>query len=263
MIRCRTAADTALMLTAHAPSATGLHGHPLAGDTGRAAVAEFVGTFILVLSIAATAVAAALDMPVAGPAYSSVAVPLAGGFALMVVVAGLGHISGAHLNPAVTLALAARGRFPWRNVPAYLIAQMAGALTAALTVWAIDGDRARTTAKLAATSPAAGVGAGRVLLVEAVVTFVLVLVVIAVATDDRVPRSGAAAAIGFALIVAIFISGPVSGAGVNPARALGPMLVAGQLTDWWAYLVGPLLGGLVAVFLYDGVLRPGSAPHSA
>jgi aquaporin Z/aquaporin NIP len=95
------------------------------------------------------------------------------------------------------------------------------------------------------------VSAGRVLAAEAVVTFVLVLVVVAVATDSRVPRGIAAMAIGAALAVAIVISGPVSGAGVNPARAIGPMILAGQFTDWWAYLTAPLAGGVAAVALYD------------
>jgi glycerol uptake facilitator-like aquaporin len=122
------------------------------------------------------------------------------------------------------------------------------------------GDQARSIAHLGAQAPAAGVSAGRVLAAEAVVTFVLVLVVVAVATDTRVPRGIAAMAIGAALAVAIVISGPVSGAGVNPARAIGPMLLAGQFTDWWAYLTAPLAGGVAAVALYDRVLRAGSTP---
>ena len=95
---------------------------------------------------------------------------------------------------------------------------------------------------------------------EAVVTFVLVLVVVSVATDSRVPRGIAAVAIGAALAVAIVIAGPVSGAGVNPARAIGPMILAGQFTDWWAYLAAPLVGGVVAVALYDRFLRAGTLP---
>jgi glycerol uptake facilitator-like aquaporin len=93
-----------------------------------------------------------------------------------------------------------------------------------------------------------------------VVTFVLVLVVVAVATDTRVPRGIAAMAIGAALAVAIVISGPVSGAGVNPARAIGPMFLAAQFSDWWAYLTAPLAGGAVAVALYDRFLRAGHTP---
>jgi glycerol uptake facilitator-like aquaporin len=98
----------------------------------------------------------------------------------------------------------------------------------------------------------------RAVTAEAAGTFVLVLVVVAVATDTRVPRGIAAMAIGAALAVAIVISGPVSGAGVNPARAIGPMILAGQLSDWWAYLAAPLAGAVVAVALYDRFLRVGS-----
>ncbi|GAA2601163.1 MIP/aquaporin family protein [Winogradskya consettensis] len=240
-----------------ATAPTGLHGHRLGTEVARAVAAEFVGTFVLVLAIIATVIPAALGEPVAGGAWESLAVPLAGGFALIVVVAGLGHISGAHVNPAVTVALAVTRRFPWRDVPAYVLAQLGGAVVAALAAWAIDGWGARTVADLGATGPAGAVGAGRVLLTEAIVTFILVLVVISVATDPRVPRAGAALAIGLALAVAIFIAGPVTGAGVNPARALGPMLVAGEFVDWWAYLAGPILGGSLAAVLYEYVFRKG------
>jgi aquaporin Z/aquaporin NIP len=146
-------------------------------------------------------------------------------------------------------------------VPAYLAAQLGGAVTGALAAWVIDGSRARSVALLGATQPARGVGGARTLAVESVVTFVLVLVVVAVATDERVPRAGAALAIGLALAVAIFISGPVTGAGVNPARALGPMLLAGRLTDWWACLAGPVIGATTAAALYEYVLRRGNTPR--
>jgi glycerol uptake facilitator-like aquaporin len=99
-----------------------------------------------------------------------------------------------------------------------------------------------------------------VLAAEAVVTFVLVLVVVAAATDSRVPRGIAAIAIGAALAVAIVIAGPISGAGVNPARAIGPMILTGQFTDWWAYLAAPLAGGAIAVALYDRFLRADTTP---
>jgi aquaporin Z/aquaporin NIP len=187
-------------------------------------------------------------------------VPAAGGLALAVLVASLGHISGAHLNPAVTLGLAANRRFPWAYVPVYAAAQFAGAIAAAAVTWGLYGSKARTLASLAATYPAAGVSGGRVFAAEGVVTFVLVLVIIAVATDSRVPRGLSALAIGAALAAAIVISGPVSGAGVNPARAIGPMILTGRFTDWWAYLTAPLIAGALAVALYDKFLRAGSAP---
>ena len=237
-----------------------LHGHQLERNLARAVTAEAIGTFVLVLAITSAAVAAALSRPVAGPPYGSLAVPVAGGLALAIAVASLGHISGAHLNVAVTLGLAINRRFPWAYAPGYVIAQFAGAITAAAVTWGLYGNQARAIARLGAPVPAAGVSAGRVLAAEAVVTFVLVLVVVAVATDTRVPRGVAAVAIGAALAVAIVISGPVSGAGVNPARAIGPMILAGQFTDWWAYVAAPVAGGVVAVALYDRFLRAGSTP---
>jgi MIP family channel proteins len=185
---------------------------------------------------------------------------VAGGLALAIAVASLGHISGAHLNPAITLGLAVNRRFPWAYTPGYVIAQFAGATTAAAVTWGLYGNQARSIARLGATAPADGVSAGRVLAAEAVVTFVLVLVVVAAATDSRVPRGIAAIAIGAALAVAIVIAGPISGAGVNPARAIGPMILTGQFTDWWAYLAAPLAGGAIAVALYDRFLRADTTP---
>jgi glycerol uptake facilitator-like aquaporin len=172
-----------------------LHGHQLERNLARAVTAEAIGTFVLVLAITSAAVAAALSRPVAGAPYGwSLAVPVAGGLALAIAVAGLGHISGAHLNPAVTLGPSASRRFPWAYVPGYVLAQFAGATAAAAVTWGLYGDQARSIPHLGATAPAAGVSAGRVLAAEAVVTFVLVLVVVAVATDSRVPRGIAAMA---------------------------------------------------------------------
>jgi MIP family channel proteins len=243
-----------------ANSALRLHGHPLEPNMTRAVTAEAVGTFVLVLTIISAAVAATLARPVAGAPYGSLAIAAAGGLALAVLVASLGHVSGAHLNPSVTIALAASGRFPWGYAAGYILAQFAGAVAAAAATWGLYGERARAAAALGATHPAPGVGAVQVLAAEGVVTFVLVLVVISVATDPRVPRGVAAIAIGAALAVAIVISGPVSGAGVNPARAIGPMIVAGRFTDWWAYLAAPVVAGALAVSLYERFLRAGSTP---
>ena len=238
----------------------GLHGHPFEANIARICAAETIGTFFLVLAIISTAIAATLDKAIAGAAYGSLAVPLAGGLTLAAAVAGLGPVSGAHLNPAVTVGLALNGRFPWKYVPAYVAAQFAGAIGAALLAWALYGDRARTLASLGATYPASGVGEWRAFAAEAVVAFFLVAVVVAVATNAKVPAGVAAMGIGFALTAAILISGPLSGAGVNPARAIGPMIVAGKFTGWWAYVAGPILGGAVAVAFYERVLRPAMAP---
>jgi glycerol uptake facilitator-like aquaporin len=113
---------------------------------------------------------------------------------------------------------------------------------------------ALTACLLFGSNPAAGVGTGRVFAAEGIVTFILVLVVLAVATDGCVPQGVTAVAIGFAWATAIFISGPITGAGVNPARALGPMIVAGKFTDWWVYLIAPIAGGACAATVYLRVL---------
>ena len=225
-----------------------------------AAIAELVGTFILVFGGTAVAVAAILARPTAGPAYDSLAVALAFGIALAAVVAAVGHVSGAHVNPAVTLGMAATKKFPWQFVPHYVVAQLAGAVLAAFATWITFGGAARGEAKLAATYPAQGVGDLQAFVVEILITFILVFVVMAVATDDRAPAAIAPIAVGFALAVGVFIAGPVTGGSVNPARSLGPMIVAGDLTSVWLYLLGPIIGGVLGALLYDRTMAQTQGP---
>ena len=239
---------------------SGLYGSDIEGNLPRASLAELIGTFILVLAGIAVATAATLGQPIAGEPLNSLAVALAFGLALAAVVAAMGHVSGAHVNPAVTFGLAATGKFPWRAVPAYLIAQLAGALLAALATWAIFGSDAQKEAKLGATFPTDAATTGQALLVEVLVAFILVYVVLAVATDDRAPSQAAPLAVGFALFVGVLIGGPISGGSVNPARSLGPMIVAGDLSSFWLYIVGPVAGGVAAAFLYDRVVSKTDAP---
>ncbi len=225
-----------------------------------AAIAELVGTFILVFGGTAVAVAAILARPTAGPAYDSLAVALAFGLALAAVVAAIGHVSGAHVNPAVTLGMAAAKKFPWNFVPVYVGAQLVGAVLAALATWLTFGGPARSEAKLAATYPAQGVGDLQAFIVEILITFILVFVVMAVATDERAPAAIAPIAVGFALAVGVFIAGPVTGGSVNPARSLGPMIVAGDLTSVWLYILGPIIGGVLGALLYDRFMAQTEAP---
>ncbi|HEX3957642.1 MAG TPA: aquaporin [Trebonia sp.] len=260
MNKNKTTYTSARLITRRAPAAFLLHGHLAEGNLARAATAELVGTFVLVLAITSAAVAATLARPVAGAPYGSLAVPVAAGLALAILAAGLGHISGAHVNPAVTLGLAASSRFPWKYAVTYIVAQFVGAIAAAAVIWGLYGPRARAIAGLGATYPPAHVSAGRVFAAEFVITFILVLVVVSVATDERVARGLSALAIGAALATAVLIGGPVSGGSVNPARAIGPMILAGRFTDWWAYLVAPLIAGILAVIVYDRCLRPGQVP---
>src|SRR5215207_896899 len=226
-----------------------------------AAIAELVGTFILVFGGTAVAVGAILSRPTAGPAYDSLAVALAFGLALAAVVAAIGHVSGAHVNPAVTVGMAAAGKFPWNYTPIYIGAQLVGAVLAALATWlTFGGAGARGEAKLAATYPAQGVGDLQAFVVEILITFILVFVVMAVATDQRAPAAIAPIAVGFALAVGVFIAGPVTGGSVNPARSLGPMIVAGDLTSVWLYILGPIVGGILGALLYDRTMAQTQGP---
>jgi MIP family channel proteins len=240
----------------------GLYGSQIdASHLVGAAIAELVGTFILVFGGTAVAVAAILSRPTAGGAYGSLAIALAFGLALAIVVASIGHVSGAHVNPAVTLGMAATGKFPWNYVPIYVAAQLVGAVLAALATWlTFGGAGARSEASLAATYPARGVGDLQAFLVEILITFILVFVVMAVATDQRAPAAIAPIAVGFALAVGVFIAGPVTGGAVNPARALGPMVVAGDFTSVWLYILGPIIGGVLGALLYDRFMAQTEGP---
>lgn len=257
----RRAAKEALIEREEELKGDGLYGSSTSDPIFGAALAELVGTFILVFGGTAVAVGAILSRPTAGAAYDSLAIALAFGLALAAVVAAVGHVSGAHVNPAVTLGMAATGKFPWKSVPAYLGAQLAGAVLGALGTWLAFGSPGRSTANLAATYPAQGVGDLQAFVLEILITFILVFVVMSVATDDRAPAPIAPIAVGFALAVGVFVAGPITGGAVNPVRALGPMLVAGDLTSAWLYILGPVIGGVLAALLYDRTMAQSKVPQ--
>ncbi len=241
------------------PAVTGgLYGSELGGNLVRSAAAELIGTYLLVLVGTGVAVAATL----AKGSYDGLAVAPAFGLVLAALATGLGHISGCHLNPAVTLSLASVKKFPLAYVPAYIAAQVLGAILASLTIWAGYGARARSEAHLAVTNPTAGLTILRTGLIEAAITFLLVLVIMAVATDDRVPAAAAGLAVGFALFAAVAVGGPITGGAVNPARAIGPMLVAGRFPMWGVYLLAPVIGGVLAALVYSRVLAPADKPST-
>ncbi len=241
----------------------GLAGGSQSANMVRAATAEAVGTFLLVLVGTAVATAATLGKNTAGPAYDSLAIALSFGLVLAALVAALGPTSGAHVNPAVTVGLAVTGRFPWRYVPAYLIAQVLGAVLAALAVWGAYGQRAYTVAHLGTPAPVHGATDLQGFLVEALIAFLLVFVVTAVATDPRVPPGSGAVAAGFALAAGVLLGGPISGGAGNPTRALGPMLVSGVYPSVTIYLLGPLIGGIAGAVLYDRFIAEAATPPPA
>jgi MIP family channel proteins len=238
----------------------GLFGSDTGANMAVAAAAELIGTFLLIFCGTAVAVAAGLQRPTAGGAYDSLAVALGFGLMLSAVVAALGHVSGAHVNPAITIGLAITRKFPRSFVPAYLAAQLIGAVLGSLAVWLTFGGAARDKLRLGATAPTAGVGDLRAIAVEALVTFVLAFVVVSVATDKRAAVATAPLAVGFALTAGVLIAGPITGGAVNPARALGPMIVSGSFTSFYVYIVGPIIGGVVAALTYDRFIAKGKTP---
>ena len=227
----------------------------------RAAVAELIGTFMLVLIGTAVATAAILNRETAGQAYDSLAIALSFGLVLTAIVATFGQVSGAHVNPAVTIGLASAGKFPWASVPAYVVGQILGGLLAALTVWAAYGPAALDRAKLGAPAPVADTNAFQGFMVEALIAFILVLVVTGVATDKRVPPGTAPVAIGFALAAGVMLGGPVTGGAGNPARAFGPMIVSGTFDTWLIYLIGPIVGGVIGALVYTHFVGHASPPE--
>jgi len=197
----------------------------------RAAIAELIGTFFLVLIGTAVATATILNRETAGAAYDSLAIALSFGLVLAAIVGALGQVSGAHVNPAVTIGLASAGKFPWSSVPAYVVAQIAGGLLAALTVWAAYGQAALDRANLGAPAPVPETTTLQGILVEGLIAFLLVFVVIAVATDDRAPAGIAPLCIGFALAAGVLLGGPVSGGAGTGARPDGRVRHLGHLGD--------------------------------
>jgi MIP family channel proteins len=239
---------------------------PVAGRTRRLAgalAAELTGSFLFIWLGTGTVLAVHALQPGA-PANSvsaDVAISVAFGFALAVAVYATGPISGAHLNPAVTLALAAVRAFPARVVPLYWAAQIVGATLAGLANWYLFGDDDRSGLLLGATQPGSG-GWGPALLAEFLITMLLMLTIATLAVDEKRSPGPVAAGLGIGLVVAagIFATLPVSGGSFNPARTLGPMIAAGSFHDWWVYVAGPVAGALFAMGLHQLVLQHGQTP---
>ena len=183
-----------------------------------------------------------------GGALGTVGIALVFGLVIMAMVYATGHLSGAHVNPAVTVAFTVTRHFPLREALAYVPAQLAGATAAAAVLLAAWTDE---PARLGATVPT--VGAGRALLYEVVLTALLMFVVMAVATDTRAAGAAAAIAIGGVIGLDALFGGPVTGASMNPARSFGPALVASEWHDFWVYVVGPVAGAVLGAFAYQVV----------
>jgi aquaporin NIP len=217
---------------------------PTRPDLARRATAEGIAAFALVFAGCGAIVANAEN----DGALGAVGVSLTFGLVVMAMIYATGHLSGAHINPAVTVAFTLTRHFPAREAAAYIAAQIAGAVLGALALAAVWTDK---PASLGATVPS--VGAGSALVYEIVLTAILMFVIVAVATDTRAVGAAAAIAIGGAVGLDALFGGPVTGASMNPARSLGPALVSGEWTDFWLYVVGPVIGATAAAFAYQAI----------
>jgi MIP family channel proteins len=217
----------------------------------RRSLAEAIAAFALVFAGCGAIVA---DAQHAG-ALGAVGVSLVFGLIIMVMIYATGHLSGAHINPAVTLAFTLTRHFPGREAIAYIAAQLAGATAGALALAAVWTSK---PAHLGATVPS--VGAGSAFVYELVLTALLMFVIVAVATDTRAVGAAAAVAIGGTVGLDALFGGSVTGASMNPARSFGPALVSGTWTDFWVYVAGPVLGAASGALAYQLIRTPTTVP---
>jgi aquaporin Z len=222
---------------------------------GRRIFSELLGTFFLVLVAAGGGM---VNARFGGHVMSRAALVVAPALMVMAIILFMGAVSGAHLNPAVSLAFALRGDFPWRRVPGYLIAQFAGAVAATLLLWALIGKHGPA----GLTLPGPGISTVTAMVWEMVLTVGLVSTVLGTASGAQAVGPFAAIGVGSYIALAGLWGSPVSGASMNPARSLGPALVVGDWTSWWAYLAGPLAGAAIAVGIAVILRGPGGGKVS-
>lgn len=227
-------------------------------NLARRAAAEGLAAFALVFAGCGAVVTDATRNGVLG----AVGVCLVFGLVIMAMIYATGHLSGAHINPAVTIAFTLTRHFPARDAVAYVAAQFAGATAGAYTLLALWP---KSPAHLGATVPT--VNLGTALVYETILTAILMFVIISVATDTRAVGAAAAIAIGGAVALDALFGGPVTGASMNPARSFGPALVSGTWTDFWVYVAGPIAGAAAGALAYQlirgAATRPGGEEPAA
>ncbi len=217
-------------------------------------IAEFIGTFGIVFAPVALSASSSFHSTDA----SLFAVAVVSGLAVLAMIFALGPVSAAHFNPAVTLGFAVAKRFPWKFVLPYWISQLLGGVTAATFSLVLFGKAGGAHIPADSTALLRNVGT------ESILTFFLMLVIIAVATDKRVSSTTPAVAIGMTVVFAILVGGPVTGASMNPARSLGPaFFVPGALAHIWLYVVAPCLGAVSAALVYEAIRLAPSASKGA
>ncbi len=221
----------------------------IAAPLARKLAAEVFGTFALVF-----AGCGAIMVDAKTQALGQVGIALSFGLVIMAMIYAVGHVSGAHFNPAVTFGFALTRHFPWPRAALYWMAQASGAILAALLLRASLGDVADVGATLPSGSD------GQSFLWEIVLTVFLMFVIMAVATDTRAVGEAAAIAVGGTVALDALFGGPISGASMNPARSLGPALVSGELGSLWVYLTAPLLGAALGAIAYQVIRDEGTKP---
>jgi glycerol uptake facilitator protein len=235
----------------------------------RRLAAEALGTGLLILFGPGSVVAA---LAVGGGELDYAGLGIIGvsfGLVVALVIYAFGSTSGAHINPAVTVALASTRRFPWREVGPYVVAQLVGAVLGGLLIVAAFGTASVAVSNVGAVSFGEGVGYPRAILVETIATYLLMLTIMALAVDKRAPAGWAGLMIGLSVTCLVVVFGPLTGAAVNPARAFGPFaasaLVGGDVpwSQLPAYVVGSVLGALLAAISYDLLARPRDAEAAA
>ncbi|HWC40148.1 MAG TPA: aquaporin [Acidimicrobiales bacterium] len=207
---------------------------------GRRLFAEVLGTFFLVLVAAGSGM---VNARFGGNAVPYTAQVVAPGLMVAAIILFMGAVSGAHLNPGVSIAFALRGNFPWKRVPFYIVAQLVGAILATLLLWVLIGKQGAA----GMTLPGHGISTTTAMVWELVLTVGLVSTILGTASGAQQVGSFAAIAVGAYIALAGLWGAPVSGASMNTARSLGPAMVLDNWTSWWAYLLGPLVGAVIAV----------------
>lgn len=211
---------------------------------------EAAGVCLLVVFGPGSAVVSAYH----GGALSLEGIAAANGLIIMVLIYALGHISGAHFNPGVTLSFALVRRFPAREIAPYWVAQCLGGLCGAAILLALFGNVLNLGTALPSGAET------QAFAMEVLLTFLLMFVIMAVATDSRAAGQTAALAIGATVGLAVLVGGPISGGSMNPARSLGPALVSGELTSLWVYLTAPILGATMGAAFYQLIRGDHSTP---
>ncbi|KAK1423325.1 hypothetical protein QVD17_18623 [Tagetes erecta] len=218
----------------------------------RKVLAEAVATFLLVFVTCGSAALAVSDES----KVSQLGASVAGGLIVTVMIYAVGHVSGAHMNPAVTLAFATAGHFPWVQVPIYTAAQFTGSILASFALRIM----LEPITNLGTTTPSGT--ELQALIMEIIVTFSMMFVTSAVATDSKAVGELAGMAVGSAVCITSILAGPVSGGSMNPARTIGPALASNNYESIWVYIVGPITGTLSGVMCYS-FIRSTNEPDQA